>query len=121
MGISKGGGVGGAAGKLAQTVARKGGGNKGGLRRKCAAFLRVEVPGDADKDALEAVDALMSLSSGYGNQSPNLHSAYDALPSLTITSKAFNAALEALRFSSTPLTLSLSPYTHSPLPCSLAW
>jgi len=79
-----------------QGGARKGGVSKGGLRRKCAAFLRVEVPGDADKDALEAVDALMSLSSGYGNRSPNLHSAFDALPSLSLNSKAFNAALEAL-------------------------
>jgi hypothetical protein len=42
-----------------------GGSRVGGLRRAAALALRVEVPGDADKDALEAVDALMSLSSGY--------------------------------------------------------
>ena len=78
--------------------ASKGVGYKvGGLRRASAASLRVEVPSDADRDQLEAVDALMSLSSGYGNRSPNLHSSYEALPSLTLTSKAFNAALEALR------------------------
>ena len=46
----------------------KGGGSKGGLRRASAANLKVQVPCDADKETIMAVDALMGLSSGYGNQ-----------------------------------------------------
>mmetsp|Transcript_21335 Transcript_21335/g.48200 ORF Transcript_21335/g.48200 Transcript_21335/m.48200 type:complete len:157 (-) Transcript_21335:89-559(-) len=56
----------------------------GGLRRNGTASLRVEVPADCERDDLEAVNALLGLSSSYGNKSPCLETMPDNLEEATL-------------------------------------
>mmetsp|Transcript_10737 Transcript_10737/g.36025 ORF Transcript_10737/g.36025 Transcript_10737/m.36025 type:complete len:190 (-) Transcript_10737:65-634(-) len=56
----------------------------GSLKRNGTASLRVEVPSECERDDLDAVNALLGLSSSYGNKSPCLETMPDNLEEATL-------------------------------------